>query len=47
MAHDIAFCRLTVESDDRDFRLVRHLHGVADGIRVGGVDQQQLGAAHR
>ncbi|SAS08294.1 Uncharacterised protein [Klebsiella pneumoniae] len=47
MAHNIAFCRLTVESDDRDFRLVRHLHGVADGIRVGGVDQQQLGAAHR
>ena len=40
-------CRLTVESDDRDFRPVRHLHGVANGIRVGGVDQQQLGAAHR
>ena len=47
VAHDIAFCGLTVKGDDRDFRLVCHLHGVADGIRVGGVDQQQPGAAHR
>ena len=47
VAHDIAFCRLTVKGDDRDFCLVRHLHSIADGIRVGGVDQQQLRAAHR
>ena len=46
VAHNFAFRCLTVQSDHRNFRLVCHLHGVAYGIRIGWVDQQNFGATN-
>lgn len=46
MVYNIVFCCLMVESDDWDFCLVCYFYGVVDGIRVGGVDQQQFGVVY-
>ena len=46
VAHNFAFRCLTVQSDHRNFRLVCHLHGVAYGIRIRWVDQQDFGATN-
>lgn len=46
MAHDIAFCRLTVEVMTGIFAWFA-IFTALPTASVGGVDQQQLGAAHR
>ena len=46
VADYIAFVRLTVQRDHRNFRLVCHFNGVTYGVRIGWVDQQDFGATN-
>ncbi len=46
MADDIAFGCLAVKRDNRNLRLVRHLHRVTHRIGVSRVDQQNFGPAN-
>ena len=46
MANHFTFRCLTVKGDNRDVRLVCHLHGVTHRIGVCRVNQQNFGAAN-
>ena len=46
MAHHFTFRCLAVKSDNRDVRLISHLHSITHCVGVGRVNQQNFGAAN-
>ena len=46
VAHHFTFRCLAVKSDNRDVRLVSHLHSITYCVGVGRVNQQNFGAAN-